>query len=197
MSYRDDLAALSLRHRALEAEVLRKTQELEGATRLLEEARERRRLPMLDRARVASPCGASWEHMTGGDRVRRCGDCRQNVYNLSELTRDEAEALILEKEGQLCVRYYQRTDGTVLWRTDCPVGGARRVRRRRNAVVAAAVAVLVGVLGMLGLRRLGQRDPAGIEAESRRIEEYIRSHSTIGKYEGVRPGTTSQELKFE
>ena len=59
------------------------------------------------------------------------------MYNLSELTRDEAEALIVEKEGKLCVRYFQRADGTILLK-DCAVGVRQRRRRRWMAVGVAA-----------------------------------------------------------
>src|SRR5262245_26944298 len=86
------------------------------------------------RLRVASPCPADWSAMQGDDRVRFCGQCQKNVYNLSAMTHAEAEDLIREKEGKLCVRFYQRTDGTVLT-ADCPVG--RRRRRRRHILIAA------------------------------------------------------------
>ena len=42
---------------------------------------------------------------------------------------EEAERLIAEREGRLCVRFYQRTDGTVLT-ADCEVGVRRRRVRR-------------------------------------------------------------------
>lgn len=76
-----------------------------------------RRLPILN-IRVASPCRVSWAEMQGGDRVRSCSLCDQRVFNLSSLTRDEAEALIVAHAGKLCVRYYQRADGTILL-ADC------------------------------------------------------------------------------
>ena len=44
----------------------------------------------LDDIQIATPCSASWDDMRGDDRVRHCGDCRMNVYNLSEMTRAEA-----------------------------------------------------------------------------------------------------------
>ena len=85
-------------------------------------------IPLLADVRVASPCHSSWNTMKGDEQTRYCGLCRKNVYNLSEMTRQEAENLIREKEGKLCVRYYQRADGTVLTK-DCPIGVAvvRRV----------------------------------------------------------------------
>jgi hypothetical protein len=59
--------------------------------------------------------------MQGDDKVRFCGECRLNVYNLSAMTRREAEEKVRQREGRLCVRFYQRADGTVLTQ-DCPRG---------------------------------------------------------------------------
>jgi hypothetical protein len=138
MAYRDDVTALSARHDALAAEVAQKTRELDESRRLLEHARARARLPVLDQIRVASPCSANWNQMTGDDRTRHCGACDKDVYNLSGMTREEAEALILERNGELCVRYYQRADGTILL-ADCTVGMQRKRHQRRTAARAAAV----------------------------------------------------------
>jgi hypothetical protein len=91
----------------------------------------------LDQIRVASPCPASWEDMTGDHRVRFCGECKLNVYNLSAMGRDEAEELVRDREGRLCVRFFQRDDGSVLTR-DCPVGLRALVRRGRARVAALA-----------------------------------------------------------
>jgi hypothetical protein len=72
----------------------------------------------LNSVRVAVPCHASWADMPGDERVRFCAACRQHVYNLSALDRAAAEALVRGREGRLCVRFYQRPDGTVITR-DC------------------------------------------------------------------------------
>jgi hypothetical protein len=92
---------------------------------------------MLHGLKVAKPCPASWEAMVGDDRVRRCELCQLNVYNISELTRPEAEALVARSEGtRLCVRFFRREDGTVLTQ-DCPVGVLRlRWGRARRANVS-------------------------------------------------------------
>jgi hypothetical protein len=65
----------------------------------------------LANVRVASPCPANWDEMVGDERKRFCGQCKLNVYNLSGMPRDEAENLLLNAEGRLCVRFYRRTDG--------------------------------------------------------------------------------------
>lgn len=97
---------------------------------------------------IASPCEADWNEMYGDDRKRFCGDCKLNVYNLSDMTRDEAEALIMNAEGRLCVRFYRRSDGSVITQ-DCPVGWAKIKQRTRiyaTAVASLLMALFTGVL---------------------------------------------------
>lgn len=154
MSYRDDLQALAARHDALATEVATKTRELDATRQLLDDARQRARLPVLPNIRVATPCSADWNAMIGDERVRACGACNKHVYNLSDMTRDEAEALILEKEGRLCVRYFQRKDGTILLK-DCTVGIAQK--RKRRLFAAGAAAVLAG--GGFAAYRLTRPEP--------------------------------------
>ncbi len=97
------------------------------------------KLPLLRDIRIASPCSESWEGMVGDDRSRFCGGCMKNVYNLSAMTGEEAQALIAEKEGNVCVRLFRRRDGTVLT-ADCDVG----VRRKRVTKIAAAALAFGG-----------------------------------------------------
>jgi len=101
-------------------------------------------LPILATARIASPCSADWNEMTGDERVRFCGSCEKNVYNLTDLPTEDAEAIILEHEGNLCVRLYQRADGTLI-SEDCPRGlaAARRTLRRGLAAMIGLFAVLL------------------------------------------------------
>jgi hypothetical protein len=82
--------------------------------------------------------------MEGDDRVRFCGECRLSVYNLSAMGRAEAEHLVREREGRLCVRFFRRDDGTMLTQ-DCPrgLGIVRRAARRGAAIFAARLAALV------------------------------------------------------
>nr|MBK7068181.1 hypothetical protein [Deltaproteobacteria bacterium] len=162
MSYRNDLEALQIRLSQLEQELAgirderarlelaarsepRLITELDAVRRELH-ARAPRRLPMLDDIRVASPCHERWDAMTGDEQSRFCGSCKKNVYNLSAMTREAAEALVRSKEGELCVRYFRRTDGTILT-ADCPVG----VRRKRVKLVAAAGAVTALAAGAVAL----------------------------------------------
>ena len=146
MSYRDEVDALAARHAALEAEVAQKTKELDTAAQLLTEAQAKAKTSVLDNIRVATPCSAEWSAMVGDDRVRACRACQKNVYNISNMTRDEAEALIVGTSGNLCVRYFQRADGTILL-ADCTVGKSQK--RKRRLVAAGAAALLAGGGGAL------------------------------------------------
>jgi hypothetical protein len=141
MTYRNDLDALAARHDALEAEVAEKTRERDRAAELLADAKARAKLPVLPNIRVATPCTADWNQMTGDDRVRHCATCDKDVFNLSAMTREDAEALILQKAGDLCARYYQRTDGTILL-ADCTVAVAQK--RKRRVIAAGAAMLLAG-----------------------------------------------------
>ena len=100
----------------------------------------------LEDIRIAKPCRADWERMTGDERTRFCGSCHKNVYDLSQLTREQAHQLIAETEGEVCVRLYRRPDGTVLT-SDCPVG-RREVTRPLWWSVAGFVALLAAGVGV-------------------------------------------------
>src|SRR5438552_13559845 len=95
---------------------------------------------LLPNIKIASPCHANWGEMTGDERARFCGSCKKYVYNISAMTAKEASALIREKQGRLCVRYFLRSDGTILTQ-DCPVGLAA-VRKQILKIAAAFVSVL-------------------------------------------------------
>jgi len=106
----------------------------------------------LKHVRVASPCKSDWDQMIGTDRVRFCGQCSLNVYNLSAMTRDEAESLIAANEGRLCVRFYRRGDGSIITQ-DCPVG-LRAVRQRISYVTKAVASAALTILASLGMHSL-------------------------------------------
>jgi hypothetical protein len=118
----------------------------------------RRHLPVLDESildniGVAAPCEADWSRMKGDERVRHCSECRQNVYNLSAMSRREAAELVARREGRICVRLLQRPDGTLVTR-DCREI-LRRARQRGTWAFMVAL-VVVGLL-QIGLKVWGVR----------------------------------------
>jgi hypothetical protein len=124
----DELSKLKRDEASLAREVAALTSRLEGMAK-------KRALPLLDNVRIASPCKADWDEMIGDARVRFCASCQKDVYNLSEMARQDAESFLREKAGNACVRLYRRADGTVLT-ADCPVGQRKRRRLRNVAMVA-------------------------------------------------------------
>src|SRR5260370_39117585 len=100
----------------------------------------------LANVQVAAPCKADWNQMMGDDRVRFCGACNLNVYNLSAMTRSDAESLIVRNEGRLRVKFYRRRGGAIIPR-DRPVW-LRAIRDRvpdiANAVASAVLSVITG-----------------------------------------------------
>jgi hypothetical protein len=134
----------------------------------------------LENVRVASPCRADWSRMEGDDRVRFCRSCAKNVYNLSALSKAEAEKLIAEKEGKLCVRFYQRADGTVL--TDnCPVG-LKTVRRPFQYLLAGFAALLASGAALMA-KEASTPSPPGPPTNFR-IRSIAFVNAIISRFDG-------------
>lgn len=111
----------------------------------------------LDHVRVAAPCRADWDQMLGDERVRFCGQCSLNVYNLSGMSKQEAEALLSKTEGRLCVRYYRRADGTILTQ-NCPAG-LRALKQRVNRIASAALSTVMGFFAGVGIQSATSENP--------------------------------------
>ena len=106
----------------------------------------------LDNVRVAAPCPADWDGMYGNERVRFCDQCQLNVYNLSEMSTADAERLIGQAEGRLCVRYYRRRDGSIIT-TNCPVG-LRALKRRLSRVATATASAILSFCAGIGIYQI-------------------------------------------
>lgn len=109
----------------------------------------------LSRVKIASPCSADWNRMFGDERKRFCGQCELNVYNLSDMTKREAEDLITRMEGKLCVRFFRRADGTIITQ-DCPVG-LRAVKQRMLRIATATISTVMAFLSGCGLYSAASR----------------------------------------
>ena len=105
----------------------------------------------LDHLKIAAPCPADWDQMFSfeDERVRFCSQCNLNVYNLSGMSRQEAEALITKIEGRLCVRFYRKADGSVLTQ-NCPVG-LKALKRRVAWVAQVVLGMVLSLVSGFGL----------------------------------------------
>ena len=122
----------------------------------------RRSLPVLndgpdalDLVEIPIPCEVPWDSMPGDEQVRHCGQCRQNVYNVSAFTRAEAMKLL---RTRACLRIYRRPDSTVIT-SDCRE--RLRAARKRGLLMFMGVLLVVlwaeasaMVVGWMALRRV-------------------------------------------
>ena len=99
----------------------------------------------LDKIKIASPCGADWNEMRGDKRRRYCALCKLNVYNLSDMSKTEAESFLINSEGRVCLRVFRRADGSVITK-DCPVGW-QKLKRKVSRTAAAVFSLIAGFFG--------------------------------------------------
>jgi hypothetical protein len=139
---------------------------------------------VLSNVKVASPCAASWDQMTGDDRARLCSLCQKHVYNLSALTTDEIMALIGDKEGKLCGRFYRRSDGSMLT-ADCPVGLRRTARRLRALSIAAVGLLYAGLIASILMG--GRNDSTARRTPGRLSQLWNEAVWTVKGWLGIQP----------
>ena len=116
--------------------------------------------------------------MTGDDRVRHCQSCQLNIYNTADMTAQEVQHLIENREGRLCIRMYRRADGTVLTK-DCPVG-LRAVRKRISLVATTALSAVLGLFSV----SFAQKDVEPIYRENKLTIERTNSPSQFSQISG-------------
>lgn len=134
--------------------------------------------PSLDLIQIASPCTANWDAMKGDERMRHCEECQLNVFNISDMTRDEATAFLAERTGRTCVRMFKRADGTVITR-DCPVGLAA-LRARLVRLSLATFALLFAIMAT-ALTAFGK-------------VPYLSSYLSQGKFDRLQPHRNSMVM---
>jgi hypothetical protein len=105
-----------------------------------------KKLSRLDSIQIPKPCTVGWENMSGDDQTRFCNECNKRVYNLSAMTRRQAEAHIEASQGRLCAMVTRNADGTTVVADDfvLPVAHLHHIRRASpiaSAVVSALMAV--------------------------------------------------------
>lgn len=142
-------------------------------------------------------CPVKWQKMSGDEQVRFCRSCQQKVYNLSAMTREEALALLEEKEGKLCVRFYRRKDGMIITK-DCASYWGYRIRERQNAfaLVNAGFAFLANILAPI----LGPSQITLVQGNSPIIaktspEEKLREQQEADRKRAEEVAQAARELK--
>src|SRR5882724_3213395 len=98
---------------------------------------------ILEKIQIPRPCTTDWDSMIGNDQVRFCEHCAKSVHNLSSMTIAQAEKLVMQSNGKLCIRYQRLEDGTITTVDDSrPLYHlARKVSKLAASAVAVALAV--------------------------------------------------------
>lgn len=89
---------------------------------------------------VPKPCHEDWDKLTPVERGHFCTVCETKVWDLSSLTKEEADEFLRSTEGDLCVSYKERTDGEVVHR-EAPVVPLSRLVRRLPAAASFSLAL--------------------------------------------------------
>ncbi len=123
---------------------------------------------------ISSPCPKKWSQLVGNDRVRYCGDCKLNVYNLTAMKPAEIDALVRRTSGRLCGQLYVRPDRTATLR-DCATGRAGVLRRRIWKVASAFLVLAFG----LAFRGLDRPDTSGLHPWLRAVANWIEPEKPV------------------
>jgi Carboxypeptidase regulatory-like domain len=97
----------------------------------------------LDQLQVVSPCSTDWDRMSGDEKKRFCSDCDKFVYDFSQMTRRQVEAIVSINRGRMCARITRRPDGSLLTMETPPVHPV--IARRASPVVNATLAAILGI----------------------------------------------------
>lgn len=131
-------------------------------------------MSILDRVVVSAPCPMSWDNMDGDSKIRFCAGCSRNVYNLSAMTEDEAEAFVEANGSSQCMTFYRRADGKIM--TDnCPKG-LRAVEQRVKNWMKVAAGFMISACSF------------GVAAQAQKAPEQAEKGKTI-----VRDGKSAPE----
>ncbi|MBX9669491.1 MAG: hypothetical protein K2X93_17850 [Candidatus Obscuribacterales bacterium] len=101
---------------------------------------------ILNNVYLASPCSMSWDAMTGDERKRACSGCGKNVFNLSDMTKSEAEKFLVDNGTSQCAIFFRRDDGSIMT-DDCP-RALRKIRNQCRLVVKVAVGLIAFLVAL-------------------------------------------------
>jgi len=126
--------------------------------------------------KTAAPCPVSWSEMVGDEVARTCLRCDQQVYDLSNMTRDEGVATIRANQSRgenICIKYFLRRDGTIMTE-ECAPGLRRKLRRsllRAVGMIASAFSLTTfvgcGPAPYEGKRKRGKTGTAAANSASK------------------------------
>jgi hypothetical protein len=101
----------------------------------------------LEQIDIPHPCPTGEREMAGDGATRFCPHCQKNVYDLSAMTRDDAERLVCQKAGNLCVLFSQTRDGKLVTLDYEPVRGRGAWRWQPFAALGILGGLAIAIFG--------------------------------------------------
>jgi len=131
---------------------------------------------------IPTPCSADWNSMVGNDQVRFCEHCSLHVHNVSALTRNQAERLVAQSNGKLCVRYIRDPAGRPAL---LPAAQKlHRIGRRVSQLAAGAFSASLSVSSALAQERVAP-SVTGRVAAAEAVANWTAGSSIAGTVKGT------------
>jgi hypothetical protein len=102
----------------------------------------------IENYKLGTPCSVTWEQMEGSERFRVCSKCTLHVYDLRNMSQQDAEQVVFQREGKAATTYYKRKDGRFMT-SDCPV--ALAIARRNLVLAIVGLILLAGMVAFIAL----------------------------------------------
>lgn len=121
--------------------------------------------------RIAKPCPKNWNEMTGDDQSRFCSHCEKSVHNLAEMSAGDAEQLLCNTSGRVCIRMVNGPQGSFKTKQ----GWFRRV-----ALAGAATLTLVPLTACGPTENSGMIGKV-VEPDQTQPDPGYKSNATVGE----------------
>ncbi len=102
-----------------------------------------------DAVKVSSACSSSWDAMSGTSEKKFCSECNKHVYDFSQLSRREADAIMEASRGNLCARITRTEDGRILSKDPIPVLPVKIQSRRTSHAANLLMSAVLGITPMI------------------------------------------------
>jgi hypothetical protein len=120
--------------------------------------------------------------MSGDEKHRFCSHCNKWVHNLSAMPEDEAERLVCESAGKMCVRFSRDSiTGATLTLNYAPKPQSSRRRALATIASIGAAIVAAGTMGAIQLMRKPAPAPRSIIMGEMMVPTPTPSPSAIRK----------------
>lgn len=98
-----------------------------------------------DAVNVSSACSTSWDTMSGTSQKKFCGECNKHVFDFSQMSRREADAIIEASRGNLCARITRTAEGKILTKEPIPILPVRIQNRRTSPAANLLMSAVLGI----------------------------------------------------